>query len=324
MGRRGEPLSRSVSRLGLQPAGPLPRPVVEAVREQLAKLIHVPNTWHTEVQGALGQGAVGAEFRRAGVLLQLGPEANEAAIKLARLHTPKQRYKIITFEGGFHGRTLGATTATAQPKYHEGLGPADGRLRLRPLRRPGRRGAIDRRRDGRHHDRADPGRRGRAHSARRLLCGLRKLADEHELLLIFDEVQTGCGRTGDWFAYQGFRRHARRHDAGQGDVRRPGRRGHADHGRRSPRACGRACTPPPSAATRWRWRPALRRSDDRRGRIARQLPSHVGAVPHAARSPAGRAAVDSRAADPRPDDRHRAERSGRRRPCKRRCSGACS
>src|SRR5262249_59560321 len=52
-----------------------------------------------------------------------GTEANEAAIKLARLHTPKERYKIITFTGGFHGRTLGATAATAQPKYHEGLGP---------------------------------------------------------------------------------------------------------------------------------------------------------------------------------------------------------
>ena len=52
-----------------------------------------------------------------------GAEANEAAIKLVRLHTPEKKYKIITFEGGFHGRTLGSLTATAQPKYHEGLGP---------------------------------------------------------------------------------------------------------------------------------------------------------------------------------------------------------
>ena len=52
-----------------------------------------------------------------------GTEANEAAIKLVRLHCPRPRYKIITFESGFHGRTLAATAATAQPKYHEGLGP---------------------------------------------------------------------------------------------------------------------------------------------------------------------------------------------------------
>ena len=70
------------------------------------------------------------------------------------------------------------------------------------------------------------------------LAGLRKLADEHELLLVFDEVQTGCGRTGHWFAYQARRRHARHHDAGQGALRRAGRRRPCSPRRRSPRACG--------------------------------------------------------------------------------------
>ena len=68
-----------------------------------------------------------------------GAEANEAAIKLARLHTPTSRYKIITFQGGFHGRTYGATTATAQPKYHEGIGPLLAGFHLRAVRRLGRR-----------------------------------------------------------------------------------------------------------------------------------------------------------------------------------------
>src|SRR5512139_746469 len=103
--------------------GHCPQPVVEAVREQLGTLIHVPNTWYTEVQGLWAQMLSERSFGGQAFFCNSGTEANEAAIKLARLHSPKERYKIITFEGGFHGRTLGALTATAQPKYHEGLGP---------------------------------------------------------------------------------------------------------------------------------------------------------------------------------------------------------
>ena len=101
-----------------------PGPVVEAVREQLGCLIHVPNTWHTEVQGQWAKALSERSFGGQAFFCNSGTEANEAAIKLVRLHsTPRRRYKIITFEGSFHGRTLGSLTATAQPKYHEGLGP---------------------------------------------------------------------------------------------------------------------------------------------------------------------------------------------------------
>ena len=103
--------------------GHCPEPVVRAVAEQVATLIHVPNTWYTEAQGLWAKALSDRSFGGQAFLCNSGTEANEAAIKLARLHTPKQRYKIITFEGGFHGRTLGSTAATAQPKYHEGLGP---------------------------------------------------------------------------------------------------------------------------------------------------------------------------------------------------------
>ncbi len=112
------------------------------MQEQVATLIHVPNTWYTEAQGRWAQALSERSFGGQAFFCNSGAEANEAAIKLARLHTPKERYKIITFEGGFHGRTLGATAATAQPKYHEGLGPADGRLRLRPVWRSRRRPAA--------------------------------------------------------------------------------------------------------------------------------------------------------------------------------------
>ena len=133
-----------------------------------------------------------------------GTEAVEAAIKLARLHAEKPRYKIITFHGGFHGHTLGATAATAEPRLHEGLGPLMAGFTYAPfgdLEAVGR--AIN---DDTAAFLVEPiqGDAGVRIPPDGFLAGLRLLADEHELLLIFDEVQTGCGRTGDWFAYQGF------------------------------------------------------------------------------------------------------------------------
>src|SRR5436190_1554080 len=103
--------------------GHCPEPVVRAVQEQVATLIHVPNTWHTEVQGLWAKALSERSFGGQAFFCNSGAEANEAAIKLARLHFGGKKYKIITFTGSFHGRTMGAISATAQPKYHEGLGP---------------------------------------------------------------------------------------------------------------------------------------------------------------------------------------------------------
>ncbi|HUT13139.1 MAG TPA: aspartate aminotransferase family protein [Thermoguttaceae bacterium] len=184
--------------------GHCPAAVVEAVREQVGRLIHVPNTWYTEVQGRWAEALSRRSFGGQAFFCNSGTEANEAAIKLARLHTPKQRYKIITFEGGFHGRTLGSTAATAQPKYHEGLGPLMAGFVYAPY------GDLDAVTalidDETAAIMVEPvqGEGGVVIPPDGFLPGLRKLADENELLLIFDEVQTGCGRTGDWFAYQGF------------------------------------------------------------------------------------------------------------------------
>ncbi|MGA2069582.1 MAG: acetylornithine/succinylornithine family transaminase [Thermoguttaceae bacterium] len=183
--------------------GHCPAPVVEAVRDQLGRLIHVPNTWHTELQGLWAQALSERSFGGQAFFCNSGTEANEAAIKLVRLHAmPKRRYKIITFEGSFHGRTLAATTATAQPKYHEGLGPLVAGFVYAPF---GDLEAVARL--------ADPetaavmiepiqGEGGVRIPPAGFLAGLRKLCDERGLLLVLDEVQTGFGRTGDWFAYQ--------------------------------------------------------------------------------------------------------------------------
>jgi acetylornithine/N-succinyldiaminopimelate aminotransferase len=182
--------------------GHCPPRIVEAVQRQVAELIHVPNTWHTEVQGRWAKLLSERSFGGKAFFCNSGAEANEAAIKLARLHTPEQRYKIITFRGGFHGRTYGATSATAQPKYHEGIGPLLAGFQYSPF---GDLDAVAKLIDAETCAiLVEPiqGEGGIRIPPADFLPGLRRLADDHELLLIFDEVQVGCGRTGKWFAYQ--------------------------------------------------------------------------------------------------------------------------
>jgi acetylornithine/N-succinyldiaminopimelate aminotransferase len=184
--------------------GHCPEPVVRAVQQQVATLIHVPNTWYTEAQGQWAQALSERSFGGQAFFCNSGAEANEAAIKLARLHTPKERYKIITFRGGFHGRTLAATSATAQPKYHEGIGPLMAGFLYAPF------GDLEAVRRLIDKETAaimiEPvqGEGGVQIAPEGFLAGLRQLASDNGLLLIFDEVQTGCGRTGQWFAYQHF------------------------------------------------------------------------------------------------------------------------
>jgi acetylornithine/N-succinyldiaminopimelate aminotransferase len=177
-----------------------PPAVVRAIQAQVAELIHVPNTWYTEAQGEFAELLCTRGFGQA-FFCNSGAEAVEAAIKLARLHG-EGRYKIITFENSFHGRTLGALTATAQPKYHEGLGPLVAGFRYAPLNDlEAVKDLID---DETCGILLEPvqGEGGINIAEDDFLVGLRQLADQHHCSLIFDEVQTGLGRTGSWFAYQ--------------------------------------------------------------------------------------------------------------------------
>jgi predicted acetylornithine/succinylornithine family transaminase len=184
--------------------GHCPPRVVEAVQRQVATLIHVPNTWHTEPQALLAEAlSARTTWKAQCFFCNSGTEANEAAIKLARLHgKPAGRYKIVTTTNSFHGRTMGALTATGQPKYHQGVEPLLPGFRHVPF------GDLDALAKVIDNETAailvEPiqGEGGINLPPAGYLAGLRRLADEHGLLLMFDEVQTGMGRTGKWFAHE--------------------------------------------------------------------------------------------------------------------------
>jgi predicted acetylornithine/succinylornithine family transaminase len=184
--------------------GHCPPRVVEAVQRQVATLIHVPNTWHTEPQALLAEAlSTRTTWQGQCFFCNSGTEANEAAIKLARLHgKPAGRYKIVSTLNSFHGRTMGALTATGQPKYHQGVEPMLPGFRHVPF------GDLDATAKAIDNETAallvEPiqGEGGINLPPDGYLQGLRRLADEHGLLLIFDEVQTGMGRTGKWYAHQ--------------------------------------------------------------------------------------------------------------------------
>jgi predicted acetylornithine/succinylornithine family transaminase len=186
--------------------GHCPPRVADAVADQVRKLIHVPNTWYMEAQGLCAKALV----ERSGLDAQCffcnsGTEANEAAIKLARLNgKPNGRYKIITTLNSFHGRTFGALSATGQPKYHKGLEPMLAGFQYAPF------GDLDAAAKLVDSETCaimvEPiqGEGGINLPPTGYLEGLRALCDKHGMMLIFDEVQTGMGRTGRWFAYQNF------------------------------------------------------------------------------------------------------------------------
>jgi acetylornithine/N-succinyldiaminopimelate aminotransferase len=185
--------------------GHCPPRVVNAVRDQIARLIHVPNTWYMEEQGKLGEAlSKRSGFDGKSFFCNSGTEANEAAIKVARLNGRPERYKIVTMFNSFHGRTFGALSATAQPKYHQGVEPMLAGFSYAPF------GDLEAARRAVDAETCaimlEPiqGEGGVNLPPPGYLEGLRQLCDERKLMLIFDEVQAGMGRTGRWFAHQHY------------------------------------------------------------------------------------------------------------------------
>jgi acetylornithine/N-succinyldiaminopimelate aminotransferase len=182
--------------------------LVKALGAQAARLWHVSNLYQIEPQIRLAERLVAHSFADQAFFCNSGAEANEAMIKLARIYQDgtgrPERYRIITFDNAFHGRTLTTIAAGGQPKYLKGfdpvvegfdkvpfndleatmaaLGPHTAAILVEPVQGEG----------------------GIRPAPPAFLQGLRALCDEHGLLLMLDEVQCGMGRTGRLFAHQWF------------------------------------------------------------------------------------------------------------------------
>jgi acetylornithine/N-succinyldiaminopimelate aminotransferase len=180
--------------------------VVAAVRVQLEKLWHVSNVFYSEPQIELAARLTAASGLQRAFFCNSGAEANEALIKLARKVQKDRgnpdRYEIITFQNSFHGRTLATVTATGQTKYHKGFEPLPAGFTHVPY---GDLAAV-RRVMGTHTAAilVEPiqGEGGVRAAPPGFLKELRALCDQHGLLLLVDEIQTGMGRTGKVFAFQ--------------------------------------------------------------------------------------------------------------------------
>ena len=176
--------------------------VTEAICRQAGELVHVSNLYYTRPQTELAELLVANTFADKVFMANSGAEANEAAIKLARIASGEGKYRVISLEGSFHGRTLATVAATGQPKFHKGFEPLPDGFDHAPF---GDLAAVMKRiGPSTCAILCEPvqGESGVRPLQKEYLQGLRTLCDKHGLLLIFDEVQTGIGRTGTLFAYQ--------------------------------------------------------------------------------------------------------------------------
>ena len=183
------------------------KPLVDAVSEQAAKVMHCSNLYYTQAQADAAAKLVNISGLDKAFFGNSGAEANEGAIKIARKYAHKishDKYQIISMWNSVHGRTLATLTATGQPHYQHGLGPLPGgfdyahyndideleammsektcAVMMEPIQGEG---GVHVPNDG-------------------YLKKVRALCDRYHALLIFDEVQCGMGRTGDFFAYQHY------------------------------------------------------------------------------------------------------------------------
>jgi acetylornithine/N-succinyldiaminopimelate aminotransferase len=180
--------------------------LVAAITEQAGKLWHVSNLYRSPEGERLAQRLCAATFADTVFFSNSGAEAMEGAIKLARKYQSAsgrpERYRIITFEGAFHGRTLATLAAGGQKKHLDGFGPVVDGFDKVPLDDLAAVKRVIGEATAAILIEPIQGEGGVRVPSPHFLKALRQLCDEHDLMLIFDEVQTGIGRTGELFAYQ--------------------------------------------------------------------------------------------------------------------------
>ena len=179
------------------------------VAEQLGKLVHVSNLYFNDQQILAAKAIVDRSFARRVFFCNSGAEANEGALKLARRYQAvvrrahHERTTFVSTQGSFHGRSFATLSITGQPKYREGFGPLVGPVELVPyddLEAAAR--VLETRTACAMIVEPIQAEGGIVVAAPGYLAGLRRLCDDTGTLLIFDEVQTGVGRTGTWFGHQ--------------------------------------------------------------------------------------------------------------------------
>jgi acetylornithine/N-succinyldiaminopimelate aminotransferase len=179
--------------------------VAAALAEQAATLVHASNLYYTKPQVELARRLVELSFPSRVFFANSGAEANEAAIKLARKWGRVKRngaFEIITTHGSFHGRTLATVTATGQPKYAAPFAPLPPGFVHVPYNDFDSIEAVTNERTAAVMLEPIMGEIGIVPAAPGYLEAVRRWCDEQNLLLMLDEIQTGLGRTGRWFAHQ--------------------------------------------------------------------------------------------------------------------------
>ena len=178
--------------------------VMAAVRDQIGKLIHVPNNFYTINQVKLAKEIIRHSFPGKVFFGNSGAEGCEGAIKFARAYGAGIRHEIISMKQSFHGRTLAAITATGQPGYQKGFAPLPGGFKYVPFNDIAAvKKAITSKTIAIMLEPVQ-GEGGVNVASKTYIKQLRELCDEKDILLIFDEVQTGMGRTGEMFAYKHY------------------------------------------------------------------------------------------------------------------------
>ena len=189
---------------GVSNLGHRPPAVVEAINRQAQELIHVPNVFYTEPQGRLAELLVKNSITGQVFFSNSGAEANEAAIKFAKLYGQGKRHKIITAERSFHGRTSATMAATAQGKTRKGFAPhLSGFVHVPYNDADALRSAIDDETVAIMLELVQ-GEGGIYIATPEYAAAIKEICQAKDVLLIVDEVQSGMGRTGRLFAYQNY------------------------------------------------------------------------------------------------------------------------